>query len=49
LLGTLEFELVLSDDGLLDQIAASLIDRMRNVCIEFIGGTLDIVQILIAP
>lgn len=48
LLGTFEFQLVLPDNRLLDQIPASLIDRVRDIGVELIRRSFDILQILIA-
>jgi hypothetical protein len=46
LLGPLKLELILAYDRLLDQIAASLVDRMGDVGIELIGCPFDVLKVL---
>ena len=46
LLGSFEFQMVLADDGVLDLIATSLIDRVGDIRVKLIRGPFDILQIL---
>lgn len=44
--GPFEFQIVLADDRLLDLIAASLIDRVGDICIKLVRSSFDILKIL---